>query len=147
MFPIQNHSPGSFESQLLLPGETLSTFPLSSVTPIFGQNLPLSMLDLPYNSNALPAFSDTHLLLSGNVSLDQAELAGMSSPSVLRATLIITGDPLSPVRSYVDLSTPSQASSRLAGMIPEGAEASLVMHMLSLNLVLKTKQTVGFLVG
>ena len=91
----------SFESELLLPGEALGTFPLSAVTPV-GPSMPLSMFNISYDSQALPSVSKTHFILLGNLSLDLSQAKG---PSIVGVTSIITGDPLSPVRSVLDLLT------------------------------------------
>ena len=109
---------GSFESELLLPGETLSTFPLSSVTPI-GPLMPLSTFNIPYDGHTSPSVSQTHFIFRGDVSLN---LTNATGPSVVRATSIMTGDPLSLVRSIVDLKTSRSSVPGIQGVLRHPSE-------------------------
>ena len=103
----------SFESELLLPGEALGTFPLSAVTSVHPVT-PLSMFNISYDSqDPVPSVSKTHQVLRGDLWLD---LSQAEEPSIVGVTSIITGDPLSPVRSVLDLSTQQSTVPGTQGM-------------------------------
>ena len=95
---------GSFASELLLPGESLQSFPLAEVTPL-STSIPLTTFNIqrPVGHQGPQPVNLTHYVLTKDLALNATSANTMRAPVLLQSSSVFVGDPLASKRTVLDL--------------------------------------------
>ena len=94
---------GPFAYELLLPGESLQTFPLAEVTPL-STSIPLSTFNIqrPVGLQGPLPVNLTHHILTKDLALNATSASTMRSPVLLQSSSLFVGDPIALKHTVLD---------------------------------------------
>ena len=95
---------GSVTSELLLPGESLQSFPMAEVTPL-STSIPLATFNIQRPAGLMGPLpvKRTHYVLAKSLALNATSADTMRAPVLLQSSSVFVGDPVASKHTVLDL--------------------------------------------